>query len=175
MVQSCVCHAATRCKGNPHGWGLKLTFEAPIQRKSRPHFCPRFLHAMADTVTQSLRSGPWQARIPGGVALGVCSFSAQRSSGLGGSRPSRAEAFPWDRSTPRYRKSENGNAVFVTAQAPNKSMDAGTFTTYMLLECPALTEERNRENPASSGPQSGPFLEDQCGPPDCTHRCAQCQ
>ena len=102
-----------------------------------------------------------------------CALSAPRGrevQALGGGRvaagPRRACG---DRSTPRYREAQNGNVIFVTAQAPIKPMDAEEIATYMPSECPALETERKGENPASSGPQSGPFVGGQFGSTYCRH------
>ena len=106
--------------------------------------------------TQSLRSGTWRARILRGWRW-ACALSAANQ------RP--AQLRPWetagragprcargDQSAPRYRKFQHGNAIFVKAWAPNKSMDAGEFTTYMPSEWPALKKARKGETPASSDP-----------------------
>ena len=99
--------------------------------------------------TQSIRSGFWRARIPWGWRR-TCALSAPREAwALGGG---------WGPKYPSVQKKKNGNAVFVTAQAPKKPMGAGKITKYMPSECPALETERESENPASSDPQSGrPF------------------
>ena len=64
----------------------------------------------------------------------------------------------------------NGNSIFVTAQAPNRSLDAGKFTSYMPSECPALKTERKSENTASSEPQNRPLLGNRYDPLDCSPR-----
>ena len=68
-------------KEKPHGWGLKFTFETPIEKKAPAAVLPRFLHAVADAVHLL---GVLAGADLLGVVLDVRSFSAPRSLGLGG-------------------------------------------------------------------------------------------
>ena len=91
MVESCLCHAATRYKRFYHGWGLKFTFETPIKKKVPAALLLRFLHAVAGAV-HPLRD--LAGADPLGVALGVRSFRAPRSSGLGGRQGEQGKNVP---------------------------------------------------------------------------------
>ena len=83
MVESCLCHAATRYKGFCHGWGLKFTFETPIKNTVPAALLPRFLHAVHVAGGGHLL-GDLADADPLGMALDVCPFSAPRRSGLWG-------------------------------------------------------------------------------------------
>ena len=91
MVESCLCHAATRYKGFCHGWGLKFTFETPIKNTVPAALLPRFLHAVA---AGGHPLGDLVGADPLGMALGVRSFSVPRSSGLGGWQGEPGENVP---------------------------------------------------------------------------------
>ena len=91
MVESCLCHAATRYKGFCHGWGLKFTFETPIKNTVPAALLPRFLHAVAGG---GHPLGDLVGADPLGMALGVRSFSVPRSSGLGGRQGEQGENVP---------------------------------------------------------------------------------
>ena len=58
-----------------------LRLRPQLKRKSRPHCCPRYLHAVADAVHPL---GVLAGTDPLAVAPDVHYFSAPRSSGLGG-------------------------------------------------------------------------------------------
>ena len=99
MVELCLCHAAMRYKGFYHGWGLKFTFETPIKNTVPAALLPRFLHAVAGAVHPF---GDPASADPLAAALGVRSFRAPRSSGLGGRQGEQGKNVPrGDRSTPQ--------------------------------------------------------------------------
>ena len=118
--------------------------------------------------TQSICSGLSRARIPLGWRWEFALPAPRGARALGGGRVSRAEACPWG-PIAKYRsvpKKQNGNAIFVTAQAPNRSLGNYGICTAR------VSGTRNREkngNPGSSDPQSGHFLGDRYGTLDCTH------
>ena len=88
MVESCLCHAATRYKGFCHGWGLEFTFETPIKNTV---LAARFLHAVAGG---SHPLGDLAGADPLRMALGMRPSSAPRSSGLGGRRGEQGKNAP---------------------------------------------------------------------------------
>ena len=66
-------------------------------------------------------------------------LTGTRGSGLGGRQGEQSQDVPVGTEVPLgAKKKQNGNAIFVTTQSPNRSMDAGKITKYMPLECPAL-------------------------------------
>ena len=89
---------------------LRLRHE--LKRKSRPHFCPRFIHAVADAIHPL---GVLVGVDPLGVAPDVRSFGAPRSSGLGGRQGKQGRYVPMGTEVTWSRIFKNGNAVFVTA------------------------------------------------------------
>ena len=156
MVESCLCHAATRYKGFCHGWGLKFTFETPIKNTVPAALLPRFLHAVAGG---GHPLGDLAGADPLGMALGVRSFSVPRSSGLGGRQGEPGKNVPVGTEVPLGAEFlKNGNAFFVTTQSPKRPIDAGKFDLCMPTEGLALKPERKLQNPASSEPQKRPFL-----------------
>ena len=106
--------------------------------------CPRFLHAVAGSVHPL---GDLVGADPLGVAPNVRHFGAPRSSGLGRCHGDQGRSVPMGTAVPLGAElKNNGNAIFVTAQVPNRN---GKFTAYVPSECPALKKERRSENPWS--------------------------
>ena len=71
--------------------GLKFTFETPIKNTVPAALLPRFLHAVAGG---GHPLGDLAGADPLGMALGVRSFSAPRSTGLGGRQGEQGRDVP---------------------------------------------------------------------------------
>ena len=72
-----------------------------------------------------------------------------------------------DRSAPRYKILNNGNAIFVTTQSPKMPINAVKCDLCMSTEGLPLKPETKIQNPASSEPTKRPFLGDRLVPPYC--------
>ena len=155
MVESCLCHAATRYKGFCHGWGLKFTFETPIKNTVPAALLPRFLHAVAGG---GHPLGDLAGADPLGMALGVRSFSVPRSSGLGGRQGEQGKNVPVGTEVPLGTKFKKTGTRFLLQPSHQKGP---SMLGKLTCVCPPRVRPlKQREKSKTQPPVSlkkGPF------------------